>query len=69
MERTAMPANELEGLIRGRLPDAVRRHLRDVQIDQIDRAGLQGSFIVQKLRRFDGLRLVEFGASRVARGL
>ena len=37
MERTAMPANELEGLISDRLPDAVRRHLRDVQIDQIDR--------------------------------
>ena len=30
MERTAMPANELEGLIRDRLPDAVRRNLRDV---------------------------------------
>ena len=37
MERPAMPANELEGLIRDRLPDAVRRHLRDVQIDRIDR--------------------------------
>ena len=37
MERTAMPANELEGLIRDRLPDAIRRHLRDVQIDRIDR--------------------------------
>ena len=37
MERPAMPANELEGLIRDRLPDAVRRHLRDVQIDRFDR--------------------------------
>ena len=37
MERPAMPANELEGLIRDRQPDAVRRHLRDVQIDRIDR--------------------------------
>lgn len=37
MERTAMPANELEGLIRDRLPDAVRRNLMDVQIDRIDR--------------------------------
>ena len=34
MERPAIPANELEGLIRDRLPDAVRRHLRDVQIDR-----------------------------------
>jgi hypothetical protein len=29
MERTAMPANELEGLIRDRLPDAVRRNRDD----------------------------------------
>ena len=37
MERIAKPANELEGLIRDRLPDIVRRHLTDIQIDRIDR--------------------------------
>ena len=37
MERIAKPANELEGLIRDRLPDIVRRHLMDIQIDRIDR--------------------------------
>ena len=37
MERIAKPANELEGLIREGLPDIVRRHLADVQIDRIDR--------------------------------
>jgi hypothetical protein len=36
MERQAKPANELEGLIRDRLPDAVRRHLADVKIDHVD---------------------------------
>ena len=35
MERIAKPANELEGLIRDRLPDIVRRHLMDIQIDRI----------------------------------
>jgi hypothetical protein len=38
MERIAKPANELEGLIRDRLPDIIRRHLADIQIDRIDRA-------------------------------
>ena len=33
MERVAKPANELEGLIRDRLPDAVRRCLTDVIIE------------------------------------
>jgi hypothetical protein len=31
------PANELGGLIRDRLPDIVRRHLKDIQIDHLDR--------------------------------
>ena len=39
MERMAKPRNELEGLIRDRLPDIIRRHLKDVQIDRIDRDG------------------------------
>ena len=39
MERIAKPANELEGLIRDRLPDIIRWHLTDVQIDRIDRDG------------------------------
>ena len=34
------PANELEGLIRAKLPDPVRRHLIDVIIDPIDADGL-----------------------------
>ena len=33
------PANELEGLMRARLPDPVRRHLIDVIIDPIDADG------------------------------
>ena len=37
MIRTSKPANELEGLIRDGLPDIVRQHLADVQIDRIDR--------------------------------
>ena len=39
MERIRKPANELEGLIRDRLPDIIRRHLTDIQIDRIDRHG------------------------------
>ena len=34
------PANELEGLIRDKLPDPVRRHLVDVIIDHTDVDGL-----------------------------
>ena len=34
--RDARPANELEGLIRDRLPDSVRRHLADVEIDRVE---------------------------------
>ena len=36
MVREAKAANELEGLIRDGLPDAVRRHLADVKIDFVD---------------------------------
>ena len=35
------PANELEGLIRDKLPDPVRRHLIDVIIDPIDADGCE----------------------------
>jgi hypothetical protein len=37
MKRTPKLANELEGLIRDGLPDTIRRHLADIQIDRIDR--------------------------------
>jgi hypothetical protein len=39
MKRMAKPANELEGLIRDCLPDPVRRHLADVEIDEVDANG------------------------------
>jgi hypothetical protein len=35
-DRETKPANELEGLIRDRLPDSVRRHLADVEIDRVE---------------------------------
>ena len=39
MERVAKPANELEGLIRDKLPDAVRRRLTDVIIERSEGIG------------------------------
>jgi hypothetical protein len=41
------PANELEGLMRARLPDPVRRHLIDVIIDPIDADGLAANWTAQ----------------------
>ena len=36
---SSKPGNELEGLIRDKLPDPVRRHLTDVHIDRVDAHG------------------------------
>ena len=41
------PANELEGLIRDKLPDAVRRHLVDVIVDRTDADGLAANWTAQ----------------------
>ena len=41
------PANELEGLIRNKLPDPVRRHLIDVIIDRTDADGLAANWTAQ----------------------
>ena len=43
----AKPANELEGLIRDKLPDPVRRHLIDVIIDHIAADGLAANWTAQ----------------------
>src|SRR6476469_1492849 len=41
------PANELEGLIRDKLPDPVRRHMIDVIIDRTDGDGLAANWTAQ----------------------
>ena len=41
------PANELEGLIRDKLPNQVRRHLIDVFIDRTDADGLTANWTAQ----------------------
>ena len=41
------PANELEGLIRDKLPDPIRRHLIDVFIDRTDADGLAANWTAQ----------------------
>ena len=41
------PANELEGLIRAKLPDSVRGHLIDVIIDPVDADGLAANWTAQ----------------------
>ena len=41
------PANELEGLIRDKLPHPVRRHLIDVIIDRTDADGLAANWTAQ----------------------
>ena len=41
------PANELEGLIRDKLPNPVRRHLIDVIIDRTDADGLAANWTAQ----------------------
>jgi hypothetical protein len=45
MERVAKPANELEGLLRNRLPDAVRRRLTDVIIERSE--GIEPNWTAQ----------------------
>ena len=47
METPSKPANELEGLIRDKLPDPVRRHLIDVIIDRTDADGLAANWNAQ----------------------
>jgi hypothetical protein len=47
MERPSKPANELEALIRDKLPDPVRRHLIDVIIDHIAADGLAANWTAQ----------------------
>ena len=41
------PAYELEGLVRDKLPDPVRRHLIDVIIDRTDADGLAANWTAQ----------------------
>jgi hypothetical protein len=47
------PANELEGLIRAKLPDPVRRHLVDVIIDHTDVDGLGPNWTAQPIWNHD----------------
>ena len=47
------PANELEGLIRAKLPDSVRRHLIDVIIDPVDADGLAANWTAQPVWNHD----------------
>ena len=48
-----MPANELERLIRDKLPDPVRRHLIDVIIDRTDVDGLGPNWTAQPVWSHD----------------
>jgi hypothetical protein len=59
-----MPANELEGLIRDRLPDAVRRHLRDVQIDRIDRDDSKPNWIGMPIWETDPMMMTNGNSLR-----
>ena len=47
------PANELEGLIRDKLPDPVRRHLIDVITDRTDVDGLGPNWTAQPVWSHD----------------
>ena len=47
------PAAELEGLIRDKLPDPVRRHLIDVIIDRTDADGLAANWNAQPVWSHD----------------
>ena len=47
------PANELEGLIRDKLPDPVGQHLIDVIIDHIDADGLAANWTAQPVWNHD----------------
>jgi hypothetical protein len=53
MERPSKPANELEGLIRDKLPDPARRHLVDVIIDRTDVDGLGPNWTAQPVWNHD----------------
>jgi hypothetical protein len=44
------PANELEGLIRDKLPNPVRRHLIDVIIDRTGADGVAANWTAQPVR-------------------
>src|SRR6476660_4912734 len=48
------PANELEGLIRDKLPDPVRRHLIDVIIDLTYGDGLTSNWTAQRVWNHEG---------------
>jgi hypothetical protein len=53
MKAPSKPANELEGLIRYKLPDPVRRHLIDVIIDRTDADGLAANWTAQPVWSHD----------------
>jgi hypothetical protein len=53
LETPSKPANELEGLIRDKLPDPVRRHLIDVIIDCTDADGLAANWTAQPVWSHD----------------
>jgi len=53
METPSKPANELEGLIRDKLPDPVRRHLIDVIIDRTDADRLAANWNAQPVWSHD----------------
>jgi hypothetical protein len=52
-ETPSKPASELEGLIRDKLPDPVRRHLIDVIIDRTDADGLAANWNAQPVWSHD----------------
>jgi hypothetical protein len=52
-ETPSKPANELEGLIRDKLPDPVRRHLIDVIIDRTDVDGSGPNWTAQPVWNHD----------------
>jgi hypothetical protein len=52
-ETPSKPANELEGLIRDKLPDPARRHLVDVIIDRTDVDGLGPNWTAQPVWSHD----------------
>jgi hypothetical protein len=53
MQTLSKPANELEGLIRDKLHDPVRRHLIDVIIDRTDADGLVPNWTAQPVWNHD----------------
>ena len=52
-ETPPKPASELEGLIRDKLPDPVRRHLIDVITDRTDVDGLGPNWTAQPVWNHD----------------